>query len=419
MECPRCGYVMGPFDVECERCRRMSGEGRSDPPSIMEELAQREAEARQNHAGRNSLPPDPDILVIDSEDLLDVDDDAPLPPVGPDLLPALEHPPTGAAPAGTNGKAGLLAGRFVGSMLLQMAVAGGIGGLVAWMFTEPLFWPVEAGLVPAYIALYLAYGAAQGGFISMAVGGVEGVVVGAWARALGLGLLCIVVGGIGGMVVDLALLMVYGVLGVWSTHPSVVEDTIARTLAWGLFGALIGLVPGGVMKVPQKMLNGLLGGLTGGLLAGLLLSLVHLALYFAIGTETAVLPRLVGGVVLGTFIGCGVGLVEEVRKQAWVVIVSGPLTGKQFIIYKPMTSIGSASGMDIPLVKDHAIAPRHCELEETVGGHVVRNAGQAVTLVNGLPATAQRLRDGDVVHIGQTGLQYRTRPLPGSPAGQR
>lgn len=23
MECPKCGYAMGPFDVECERCKRM------------------------------------------------------------------------------------------------------------------------------------------------------------------------------------------------------------------------------------------------------------------------------------------------------------------------------------------------------------------------------------------------------------
>ena len=33
MECPRCGYVMGPFDVECERCRRMG------PPPEPEEEA--------------------------------------------------------------------------------------------------------------------------------------------------------------------------------------------------------------------------------------------------------------------------------------------------------------------------------------------------------------------------------------------
>lgn len=32
MECPRCGYVMGPFDAECERCRRMG-----PPPEPEEE----------------------------------------------------------------------------------------------------------------------------------------------------------------------------------------------------------------------------------------------------------------------------------------------------------------------------------------------------------------------------------------------
>jgi hypothetical protein len=29
MNCPKCGYAMGPFDVECERCKRL---GEPKPP---------------------------------------------------------------------------------------------------------------------------------------------------------------------------------------------------------------------------------------------------------------------------------------------------------------------------------------------------------------------------------------------------
>jgi len=37
MNCPKCGYAMGPFDVECERCKRM---GEPQPEPIPELLPQ-------------------------------------------------------------------------------------------------------------------------------------------------------------------------------------------------------------------------------------------------------------------------------------------------------------------------------------------------------------------------------------------
>lgn len=33
MQCPTCGYEMGPFDVECERCRRMAKDAKTAPPA--------------------------------------------------------------------------------------------------------------------------------------------------------------------------------------------------------------------------------------------------------------------------------------------------------------------------------------------------------------------------------------------------
>ncbi len=34
MQCPKCGYEMGPFDVECPRCKRMTSEGKSADPRV-------------------------------------------------------------------------------------------------------------------------------------------------------------------------------------------------------------------------------------------------------------------------------------------------------------------------------------------------------------------------------------------------
>lgn len=405
-------------------------EGRDDLEDLEIELLPREAEETQEAEAEPELPPapsdpapaDPDTIVIDSDDLLDVDD-TPLPEAGPDLLPPVDELPAAEPGFGKKGKAGLLSGGLVGSMLLQMALAGGIGGLVAWMLTEPGARADELSPFPGARGLQLlvemaVFGGILGGLIGLALGAAEGVVTAAWSRAATGGALGLLIGGaggaVGGVVGQLAFASILDRVG---DGAGLIHAMPARCIGWALVGAFVGLGPGVMMMAPRKMLNGLLGGLAGGFIAGLLFDPIGAALYLATGATTATASRLVGIIALGVCTGCGVGLVEEIRKQAWIVIVSGPLTGKQFIIYKPVTFIGSAPGMDIPLVKDRAIAPKHCALEEAGGGHVVRDVGPGQTLVNSRPVTAQRLGDGDVVHIGQTGLQYRTRPLAAGPTG--
>lgn len=369
-------------------------------------------------------PADPDTLVIDGEDLLDVDgvdDEPPLPAADPDPLPPVDLLPPAGPLTGKKGKAGLLSGGLVGSMLLQMAVAGGIGGLAAWMLTEPGARAHElnpfSGSRSLPLLLEMAvFGGILGGLIGLALGAVEGVVTGAWSRAATGGALGLLIGGAGGAVGGIVGQLAFTfILSRGGEGGGLVQAMPARCIGWALVGACVGLGPGVMMMAPRKMLNGLLGGLAGGFIAGLLFDPLGAVMYHATGATTATASRLVGIIALGICTGCGVGLVEEIRKQAWIVIVSGPLVGKQFIIYKPVTFIGSAPGMDIPLVKDRAIAPKHCLLEQAGAGHVVRNVGPAETLVNSRPVIAQRLGDGDVVHIGHTGLQYRTRPLSAGP----
>ena len=403
-------------------------EGRDDLDDLEIDLLPEEAgetpkeEPAPDAAPPDPAPADPDTLVIDSEDLLDVEDAAALPGVGPDLLPRVEQLPVAGLPMGKKGKAGLLAGGLVGSMLLQMAVAGGIGGLVAWMLMEPGSRASELNPFrssePAEVLVRMAvFGAVVGGLIGLALGAVEGVVTGAWSRAATGGALGLLIGGAGGAVGGVMGQFAFGfILSQGDGGAGLIHAMLARCIGWALVGAFVGLGPGVMMMAPRKMLNGLLGGLAGGLIAGLLFDPLGEAVYRATGAETGLASRLMGFVVLGVCTGCGVGLVEEIRKQAWIVIVSGPLVGKQFIIYKPATFIGSAPGMDIPLVKDRAIAPKHCVLEDAGGGHVLRDVGPGQTRVNSRFVTAQRLGDGDVVHIGQTGLQYRTRPLAAGPA---
>ena len=60
--------------------------------------------------------------------------------------------------------------------------------------------------------------------------------------------------------------------------------------------------------------------------------------------------------------GLFVGLVESLTKDAWLLMIVGPLKGKQFIVYKNPTRIGSSPKCEIYLFKDPAIDPFHATI---------------------------------------------------------
>ena len=59
------------------------------------------------------------------------------------------------------------------------------------------------------------------------------------------------------------------------------------------------------------------------------------------------------------FVGLFVGLVEGWTKTAWLLMQNGPLAGKQFILFRDTTVLGSSPKADVYLFKDDAIEPRH------------------------------------------------------------
>lgn len=366
---------------------------------------------------------DPNTLVIESEDLLDVDDT--MPAAAPDSaeLPLVDYMPAVGAPLAKKGKGDLFSGGLVGSMLLQMLLAGAIGGLLAWGALEPSArahenspFAQQSGF--GMLVDMAAFGGIMGGLIGLALGAVEGIVVAAWTRAATGAALGMLIGGAGGAVGGVFGQLIFSlILSGGGIDPGIELHSrvmAARALGWAFVGAFVGLGPGVMMMAPKKMLNGLLGGLAGGFIAGILFDPIGIA-FGAVGSAGGTPSRLIGITVLGLCTGCGIGLVEEMRKQAWIIIIAGPLVGKQFIIYKPATWIGSAPGMDIPLVKDKSIAPKHCVLEAAGPAYALRSLVPGQTLVNGREVSAHRLTDGDVIHLGQTGLQYHTRPLVAGP----
>jgi len=169
----------------------------------------------------------------------------------------------------------------------------------------------------------------------------EGIVTGVWEKAVRGGGLGLAIGGAGGAVGGVIGQIAYGAFSGGRdviSFSAIILQIAVRAFAWGLVGLFIGLGQGVMMRAYQKIINGLIGGVVGGFLGG-------------------------GMSVLGLCTGAAIGMVEEIRKEAWLTIVAGPLKGKQFIIYRSPTIIGSSPKADICLVKDPQVAPEHAHIQ--------------------------------------------------------
>jgi len=362
------------------------------------------------------LPAAEDILVIDYKDLAEVEQRLLTEvPASYPLMPGVDSGrEVGKKPA---------LGGLVGSVVLQMAIAGLIGGFLAWALMEP-FITDEA--TPAELAAVLVemagFGAVLGGMIGLALGSLEGIVTGVWEKAMiggGLGLL---IGGGGGAVGGVVGQLAYGVFsggGHVLGFGAIILQIAARAFAWSLVGLFIGLGQGTMMRAPRKIINGLIGGALGGFFGGLLFDPISLIfggiLASLTGAVSGWLSRMVGMSVLGLCTGAAIGMVEEVRKEDWLTIVAGSLKGKQFIIYRSPTVIGSSPKADICLVKDPHVAAEHARIERAQGRCVLVDLGTGRTAVNNQLIARRQLRDGDYVAVGETVLRYETRAIQQSP----
>ncbi len=349
-----------------------------------------------------------DTLVIEAEDLADVAE-APAYPAAPTAYPAV-------GPAGdfayVKGKKSAAAA-FVGSLMLQLAIAGALGGLLAWAINEPRsvvrdrLTELPGPEVYQEVALFAAI---LGSAIGLLLGATEGLTTLNWRRASLGGLLGLVIGGLGGAFAGVVAQMAYGALGGRSDELSF-RQIIARSIGWCIVGLFVGLAQGAATRSTKKIVNGLCGGAMGGFAGGLVFDLVG-AFGGIFGLHGSA-SRLIAEVAIGLATGAAIGLLEELRKEAWLVIVGGPLTGKQFVLYQANTVVGSSPKCDIALLKDTEIAPQHFTIAMAGGNCILADLGSPRgTLVNGRPVQRHNLRRGDVIQVGQTALEYQDRTLP-------
>ena len=284
-----------------------------------------------------------------------------------------------------------------------LGVAGLIGSLIGWGMCEPFF--VDQGRTRFSLADFLMLPLVVM-FTCAGLGVAESIVERSANKALVRGLLGLVLGAVFGFIFDIAANFVYG-LGRYFIYAMGVETAhnpafwIVRGIAWAVFGIAGGIVYGLVDRSGQKTKYGILGGLLGAGLGGMVFDPISFA------TKTGSVSRGVGFGLLGLATGVAIGIVESALKDRWLYVASGPLAGKQFILYKPITTIGSSQASDIYLFKDTSILPQHGVIEMRGAQTFLRADGPI--FVSGAPTRNRALQSGDLIQIGRYAFHFRER----------
>ncbi len=177
-----------------------------------------------------------------------------------------------------------------------------------------------------------------------------------------------------------------------------------RGLGWAIMGAGVGLAIGLIKPAGKRILFCLLGGLAGGFTGGFLFN------YICDIIPNDVVARGVAIVIMGLLIGLGVGLLEQVAKQAWLKVIRGEFEGKEYLVFAGTTSIGNTGKNTIVLFKDKLVGPHHCDIILEGNKYVLVDCGTPMgTVVNGMRIQRHVLRHGDAIALGNSVLVFNTK----------
>jgi pSer/pThr/pTyr-binding forkhead associated (FHA) protein len=318
---------------------------------------------------------------------------------------------------------------------------GAIGGLIGWFLQENLInysghvvrlpdGTLEPGALTSVEVMRLVV--SVGGSIGLFLGIVDGIVEGN-TRKLVRGM---IVGSLSGIVLGFVGMTIGGIAynklggGNHLTGPSMfsfAQQVIARTFGWALVGLGVGIGSAIQTGVPKRIANGAIGGFIGGFLGGFIFDLLANATnpVMAIGGsgphDVGGPSRFVGFTAIGAFAGLLVGVMDELRKQAWVRILAGKNEGKDVLLSRPVNILGRDERCDVPLFGDASVGVQHAAIRASGNRFNLMDAGTpGGTLVNGQripPGNDLLLRDGDMIQIGAHRILFRERATAG--AGNR
>jgi hypothetical protein len=293
-----------------------------------------------------------------------------------------------------------------GSILLQgwfyLGAAGLLGAVLGWGLCERSFADAATErhwgniwMIPAIVT-----------FMCIGYGVSESIVERSARKAILRGLLALPLGVVLGFIFEAVANLIYN-LGLNVCAQAGVQSYrnpaawIARGIGWAVFGAAGGTVYGLVGQSMKKAKYGIIGGLIGAGIGGTVFDPISM------GMRGATLSRAVGFALFGAATGIAMGWVESALKDRWLYVTSGPLAGKQFILYKSLTTIGSDQKSDIYLFKDPNILEQHAAIAIT--GSRVQFKALGAAYVTGSPVSTRVLQDGDLLQIGRYAFRYKER----------
>ena len=313
-----------------------------------------------------------------------------------------------------------LIARIVYSSWFYLSICCGAGALLSWAIVEPFFDDNAIHGEGVNAAALLMFPTVAAG-IGLFLGAAEGIMCRNSQRAVISGAVGLGVGFVGGIIALIPTGIVFSLMGalavsLWRdpkpdampTGFALLVFMMGRGAAWAIISIPAGLGQGIAIREKKVILNGIVGGALGGLLGGLLFDPISFVLTSADGQATY--SRAIGFLCIGLLVGLFVGLVEGWTKTAWLVMRKGPLAGKQFILFKDTTTLGSSPKAEIYLFKDDAIEPRHAIIYNRGGRFELEDTNTPDgTYVNGIPVKRQMLQNGDQIVMGKTVLEFTLR----------
>lgn len=284
-----------------------------------------------------------------------------------------------------------------------MAAFGLLGALVAW----PALLAIQSAqeLFPGYLVFSLAQGAALGLSFGAFFGSFEGVIVSSRPKAVkgflfgaGFGALA----GAAGVMAGQLFLFAAG-SGLWraASARNGAGLAVASGVAWAIAGIILALTEGLRARSGRKLLVGLAGGTLGGLLGGAILS----ALSWLYPSEP--LALLSGLAAFGLCLSVAWSVFENRFSLGTLMLLNGPLKGKEYAVVSRRMSVGSGSGRDVVLKGYPGVEELHATLKISKGSITIEpeKAG-ARLLLNDEPPAGRALRAEDVLTVGSAKFVY-------------
>ena len=233
----------------------------------------------------------------------------------------------------------------------------------------------------------------------------EAIVGKKWELAVKNGLLGGMLGIVGGLLVDYIANWLYHAMGGGQGNEIGFQQIFARSLGWGILGGFVAISPGIIMHSWKKFGLGIAGGIIGGMIGGMLFDPICYIL------NSVVFARFVNIVALGIGTAIATVWLENVAKQGWLKVASGLIAGKQFILYRNPTVIGSSPKSEIYLFKDPQVAPKHAAINKRDNNFLITSIENSIVFVNEQQVVQEKLKTGDRIRIGNTTFIFEAKVL--------